>query len=214
MSNTDSTEQRDVYARVTAQIVAAIENGVGTWRMPWHTSGRYVFSPINIASHKPYRGVNTLCLWAAAQSKGYDRGEWGTYQQWQNRGAQVRKGQKATLAVFWKFAHDSAESQDDVAETPACRSRLLFTRGYSVFNAAQVDGYTPKVDAEPTIPERITHAEEFFQAIHADVRHDGNQAYYAPVSDYIQMPPFAAFAENISYYSTLAHEHTHWTAPA
>ena len=28
------------------------------------------------------------------------------------------------------------------------------------------------------------------------------------------MPPFAAFAENVAYYSTLAHEHTHWTAPA
>ncbi len=28
------------------------------------------------------------------------------------------------------------------------------------------------------------------------------------------MPPFGAFAENVSYYSTLAHEHTHWTAPA
>ena len=27
-------------------------------------------------------------------------------------------------------------------------SRLLFTRGYTVFNAAQVDGYTPKADAE------------------------------------------------------------------
>jgi len=26
------------------------------------------------------------------------------------------------------------------------------------------------------------------------------------------MPPFQAFIENVSYYSTLAHEHTHWTA--
>src|ERR1035438_3600041 len=26
------------------------------------------------------------------------------------------------------------------------------------------------------------------------------------------MPPFAAFVENVAYYSTLAHEHTHWTA--
>jgi antirestriction protein ArdC len=28
------------------------------------------------------------------------------------------------------------------------------------------------------------------------------------------MPPFAAFRESISYYSVLAHEHTHWTASA
>lgn len=26
------------------------------------------------------------------------------------------------------------------------------------------------------------------------------------------MPPFRSFEENVAYYSTLAHEHTHWTA--
>ena len=138
--------------------------------------------------HKPYRGINTLCLWAAAQAKGYERGEWATYQQWQDRSAQVRKGEKTTLVVFWKFGHDSAESQDDGSETPARRSRLLFTRGYSVFNAAQVAGYTPKVDADAIMPERIAHAEEFFHAIRADLRHAGNQAFYSPTSDHIQMP--------------------------
>src|SRR5882672_8916106 len=126
------TEKQDVYARVTSQIVNAIEQGVSNWRMPWHTSGRFAFSPINVASKKPYRGINTVCLWAAAQAKGYDRGEWATYQQWQEKGGQVRKGEKATTVVFWKFASESAESQDDGAETPAGRSRLLFTRGYSV----------------------------------------------------------------------------------
>ena len=48
--------------------------------------------------------------------------------------------------------------------------------------------------------------------IGATVRNGGNRAYYAPGTDHIQMPPFAAFVENVSYYSTLAHEHTHWTA--
>jgi len=215
MSNSDSTatNPRDVYRKVTDAIINSIEQGVGNWRMPWHTSGRFAFSPINATSKKPYRGINTVCLWAAAQAKGYDRGEWATYQQWQEKGGQVRKGEKATTVVFWKFAHESAESQDDGAETIAGRSRLLFTRGYSVFNAAQVDGYTPEADTDTTTPERIVHAEAFFQAIRADVQHGGNRAYYAPDSDHIQMPPFPAFTENVSYYSTLAHEHTHWTAP-
>jgi antirestriction protein ArdC len=211
-SDTTATTQRDVYARVTAQIINAIEQGVGTWRMPWHTSGRYAFSPINATSKKPYRGINTVCLWAAAQANGYERGEWATYQQWQDKGAQVRKGEKATLVVFWKFANDSGESQEDGTE--AGRSRLLFTRGYSVFNAAQVDGYTPKADEDLAMPERIAHAEAFFGAIGADLRHGGNQAFYAPSTDHIQMPPFGAFADNVAYYSTLAHEHTHWTATA
>ena len=215
MSNIDNTatDKRDVYARVTDQIITAIEQGAGTWRMPWHTSGRFAFSPINVTSHKPYRGINTICLWTAAQAKGYESGEWGTYAQWQDRGAQVRKGEKSTLVVFWKFSNDSGESQDDGSEGVG-RSRLLFTRGYSVFNAAQVDGYTPKVDADTSTPERIADADAFFSSIGADLRHGGNQAFYSPATDHIQMPPFAAFAESVSYYSVLAHEHTHWTASA
>src|SRR5258707_13661801 len=141
MSNLDSTatEKRDVYASVTAQIIQSIEQGVGTWRMPWHTSGRFAFSPINVTSKKPYRGINTVCLWAAAQAKGYERGEWATYQQWQERGAQVRKGEKSTLVVFWKFAGETVETD---GESPKANgSRLLFTAGYSVFTAGQVDGY-------------------------------------------------------------------------
>ena len=214
MSTSDitATDKRDVYAHVTDQIVTAIEQGVGNWRMPWHTSGRFAFSPINVTSHKAYRGINTVCLWAAAEAKGYESGEWGTYKQWLERGAQVRKGEKSTTVVFWKFANDSAESQDAGAEHTATNSRLLFTRGYAVFNAAQVDGYTAKTEPDMPMPERIERAEAFFQGIGATVRHGGNRAYYAPDSDHIQMPPFQAFRENVSYYSTLAHEHMHWTA--
>src|SRR5579863_9629082 len=172
-SDNTSTNQRDVYRKVTDAIINAIEQGVCNWRMPWHTSGRFAFSPINVTSKKPYRGINTVCLWAAAQSKGYERGEWATYQQWQKHGAQVRKGEKATTVVFWKFAHDAAETDD--GDGAKAGSRLLFTRGYSVFNAAQVDGYTPATDTDITMPERIAHAEGFFAAISATVRHGGNQ---------------------------------------
>jgi antirestriction protein ArdC len=216
MSTTENTatEKRDVYATVTAQIVNAIENGVGNWRMPWHTSGRHAFSPINVTSHKAYRGINTVCLWAAAQAKAYESGEWGTYVQWQGRGAQVRKGEKSTTVVFWKFASGSSGSEDGDESASAYSSRLLFTRGYSVFNAAQVDGYTPRADPETTQLERIEQAEAFFRGIGASLRHGGNQACYSPSDDHIQMPPFQAFKENVSYYSTLAHEHTHWTAKA
>jgi antirestriction protein ArdC len=213
MPNTESTatEQRDVYERVTSQIVNAIEQGVSNWRMPWHTSGKFAFSPVNVISKKPYRGINTVCLWAASQAKGYERGAWGTYQQWQERGAQVRKGEKATLVVFWKFANDAAET-DDAEDTPKSGSRLLFTRGYSVFNAAQVDGYTPKPDAETPIEQRIESAEQFFARINARVVHQGNRAFYTPDTDAITLPPFAAFFTPIDYYSTRAHETGHWTS--
>jgi antirestriction protein ArdC len=209
--NNNSTDKRDVYACVTDQIITAIENGnVGNWKMPWHTSGRYSFSPINVVSKTPYRGINTLCLWAAAQAKGYQSGEWGTYKQFQDRGAQVQRGEKSTTVCFWKWSNTTTETQD--GEETKTGSRLLFTKGYSVFNAAQVDGYTPKPEPEIPMPERIERAEQFFRTIGADLRHGGNRAFYSVDGDYIQMPPFGAFRENLAYYSTLAHEHTHYTA--
>ncbi len=212
-TNENTAPKPDVYERVTSQIVNAIEQGVENWRMPWHTSGRFASSPINAITHKPYRGVNVLALWAVAQSKGYESGEWATYQQWQERRAQVRKGEKSASVAFWKFANESAESQD-AEEEHSSRSHLLFCRLYSVFNAAQVDGYKPKAEAETPIEQRIESAEAFFERIPARVAHLGNRAFYSPIEDSITLPPFAAFFAPIDYYSTRAHETVHWTAKA
>jgi antirestriction protein ArdC len=213
MSTNEHTEKPDVYRRVTDAIINAIEAGVSNWRMPWHTTGKFAFSPINVTSKKPYRGINTVCLWAAANAKGYERGEWGTYQQWQERRAQVRKGEKATLVVFWKFANNASET-DDGDDTPKAGSRLLFTRGYSVFNAAQVDGYTPRHETDTPIEQRIEQAEQFFAGINARVIHQGNRAFYSPADDTITLPPFAAFFTPMDYYSTRAHETGHWSSRA
>ena len=135
--------------------------------MPWHTSGRFAFSPINATSKKPYRGINTVCLWAAAQAKGYDSGEWATYQQWQEKKAQVRKGEKATLVVFWKFANESSETDD--GESPKSGSRLLFTRGYACSMLPRWMATHLRLIAEMPMPERIAHAEVFFTTIGATV---------------------------------------------
>jgi len=54
MSNTENTptEKRNVDAHVTSQIKNAIEQGVSNRRMPWHTSGKFAFCPINVTSKK------------------------------------------------------------------------------------------------------------------------------------------------------------------
>jgi antirestriction protein ArdC len=56
----------DVYEAVTGRVIAAIEEGAGEWQMPWHRSG--VSRPVNAHTKKPYRGVNVVALWAAADA--------------------------------------------------------------------------------------------------------------------------------------------------
>jgi antirestriction protein ArdC len=205
-----SIEKKDIFQRVTDQIVNAIEAGTESYRMPWKTSGGFIASPINAVSKKPYRGINVLILWATAQEKGYTSGTWGTYKQWQELGAQVRKGEKSANVVFWKFF--DLEEKGGAEATPEKGSkRVPMARDYWVFNADQVEGYQNPEETKLTRGERIAQAEEFFRGLEIDLRPGGNRAYYSPSMDSVHMPAFEAFKEPLFYYSVLAHETTHWT---
>ena len=93
MKSKCKSERADVYERVTNQIIEAIEAGAGEWRMPWHKLTGANSTPVNAVTRKPYRGVNVLSLWATAIECGYRSSVWATYAQWQQLGAQVRKGE-------------------------------------------------------------------------------------------------------------------------
>jgi antirestriction protein ArdC len=66
----------------------------------------------------------------------YSSGVWGTYHQWSETGAQVRKGEKAAFVVFCKEPEFAAESETGDADTIP----RLFARATPVFAAEQVDG--------------------------------------------------------------------------
>jgi antirestriction protein ArdC len=44
------------------------------------------------------------------------------------------------------------------------------------------------------------------------IAHGGSRAFYRPSTDSIVLPLFETFRDAESYYATLAHETTHWTA--
>ncbi|RWI30829.1 MAG: DUF1738 domain-containing protein [Mesorhizobium sp.] len=205
-----SSDRADIYERITNQIIAAIEAGAGEFVMPWHHEGTATVRPINVASGKAYRGVNTLSLWAAAQRAGYPDGLWGTYRQWQALGAQVRKGEKATTVVFWgQIGANTDEEGDETGD--AGERRRLFARGYSVFNCAQVDGYEPEPAVARSEEERIAHADAFYANLGINTVYGGNEAYYLPSADRVHVPVFSSFRDVASHYSVLFHEGLHAT---
>jgi antirestriction protein ArdC len=103
-------ERFDIHQHITDKIVSAIERGAGDFRLPWHRGTGSIMRPVNIASKKAYRGVNVVALWAYAETSGYCSGTWGTYRQWAEAGAQVRKGEKAAFVVFYKELEVAAET--------------------------------------------------------------------------------------------------------
>lgn len=209
-SSSSNETRADVYKRVTDQIVKAIVMGTSAYEMPWNTIGASSGLPKNAVTGKYYRGVNVVALWAAAHAEGYPESTWATFKQWGELGHKIRRGEKAAIGVFWKplDAPDTVEAADDNADAD---DRRFVARAFTVFNAAQVEGYEPPALPARADHERITHADAFIAALGADIRHGGNRAFYNSSSDYIQMPQFEAFVDPVAYYSVLAHEATHWT---
>ena len=215
MSNRSVTSTRaDVYARITAEIIAAVETGAGECRMPWHHDGASTARPTNVASSKRYRGVNTLLLWAAAARAGYTQGLWGTYRAWHAVGAQVRRGERASTVVLWKEVASTRDELEDGADGDdnGCRRRPMFARAYSVFNVRQTDGYEPP--PVPVLPEseRLQHAETFIGNLGIKTVFEGDEAYYRPSTDTVVMPPFARFRDAGSLYGVWRHELGHASA--
>jgi len=203
-----NTEKRDVFQKVTDQIVKAIEEGAGSYRMPWRTSGGFPHSPLNAVTKRPYRGINILVLWATAQEKGYKSGTWATYKQWAELGGQVRKGEKSANVVFWKFF--DREEKPETGEERSSK-RIPMARDYWVFNSDQVDGYRKVEEIQFSKEERIEQADGFFRSLEVKILDGGNRAFYVPADDTVFMPPFGAFKEALFYYSVLSHETTHWS---
>ena len=201
----------DLFEQVTRQIVTAIEDGAGDFIMPWHRWGENLATPLNEASARAYRGINTLLLWAAAEGAGFSSGRWATYRQWAAAGAQVRKGEKATPILFWKTAAND-DSSGEEGDDERKRGPRFIARVYSVFNIDQVEGAKEgRLGPVLTKAERISAAENFIAATGAQVRHGGDRASYVASIDQISLPRFEQFRDAASYYSVLAHECVHWT---
>jgi len=194
---------------ITKAIIERLEAGVRPWRQPW--TGGSVSRPLRVC-RTPYRGINVIWLWMAAQARGFSSPTWMTYHQSQQLGGQVRKGEHGTIAIFYKSYTKTVE--DVATGEPEDESRRVL-KSFTVFNIDQIDGLPERFHAEPVeLPEPTVrdHAlDAFFAAIPAAIRHGGGEAYYQPSADMITMPDVAAFCSRDLYRSTLAHELAHWT---
>jgi antirestriction protein ArdC len=205
--------KQDVYERITAKIVADLEQGVRPWHKPWNAeamAGR-ITRPLR-SNGVPYRGINIVMLWMEAMEKGYCAPVWMTFKQALELGAHVRKGEKGSLVVYADTI-TRTETGEDGKESEAV---IPFMKGYTVFNVEQIENLPPQYHAKAEAPPlekvpRIGRAESFFAATGVSITHGGTMACYAQEPDHIRMPPFESFVDAESYYATLAHECCHWT---
>jgi antirestriction protein ArdC len=100
-----------VYTRITARIIANLEQGVRPSARPWnagHLEGR-IMRPLRY-NGLPYSGINVLMLWLAAEEHGFTSPTWMTFKQALELGGHVRKGEHGAQVVY---ANTSAKTEQD-----------------------------------------------------------------------------------------------------
>ncbi|MDQ0563034.1 antirestriction protein ArdC [Rhizobium mesoamericanum] len=213
MTGKKSGPRTDIYARITEKIVADLEKGVRPWVQPWsagNAAGR-ISRPLR-HNGAPYSGVNVLLLWSEGIARGFSSSTWMTLRQANELGAQIRKGETgATVVYASRFTKTEKDARGDDVERD-----IPFLKTYAVFNCDQMEGLPdhfyqrPEPVGHPL--ERIEHADRFFDNTGAVVRYGGDKAYYAPVTDHIQLPQPEFFKDMASVVAIRAHESLHWTA--
>ena len=222
----------DVHEAITAKIVAAIEAGAGEFQMPWHRPGVAFTLPRNALTEKHYRGSNVLSLWIDADDKKFQHQVWATYKQFDELGAQVRKGEKGSLIVKygeWTPKSGNDDAKPDNASDDAEAGKRLFAKAAYVFNIDQVDASAelrarllPTEALRPDLTERLAHVDAFIAVTGAEFREGGQRAFYRHRGmdgdgDFIQMPERSMFTGTTtstpteSYESTRLHELSHWS---
>ena len=207
-----SSAPRDHYQDVTDRIIAALEAGTPPWRKPWDPDkAGGPAMPRNAATGHRYRGINVLTLGMSTLAFASGDPRWATYKQAEERGWQVRKGERGTTGYFFKrleLRDDSKPGGDDDAVR-----RIPLLRAFALFHASQIDGIPDYVP--PTLEEAPWRAPEAAEIIQANsgavIRIGGDRAFYSPSTDHIQMPPQSAFATAEGFCGTLIHEMGHWT---
>jgi antirestriction protein ArdC len=202
--------KRDLYAEVSARIVAELETGAAPWIKPWSATPS-TNTPCNAVTNRPYSGCNIVLLWMA-QAAGYRTPRYLTFKQALELGGHVRKGERGTKVYFVKHL----EIRDDADDNSPTRLVPLM-REYSVFNVDQCEDLPDSVKTGKPLRVRNPDtrddlADQFLRSTGADIREGHGEAYYVPSRDFISMPAFEAFKGADHFYSTIFHEVCHWTA--
>jgi len=199
---------------ITNSILEKLRAGTRPWVRPWREGQGGL--PIRENGQR-YRGINSLWLWMVADENGFASNRWMTYRQAQSVGGQVRKGERSSIAVFYKqigTADEEADS-DAAADGEGASGIRRVLKSYHVFNCDQIENLPERYAPEPVgrmeVSDHKAAIDAFIRASGAQVRHGGDRAFYNPKADTIQLPLPEQFLSYQGYGAVAAHELSHWT---
>jgi antirestriction protein ArdC len=180
---------------ITDRFLSALGEGNVPWQKSWSSNG----IPRNLATKKPYRGVNFLMLLY------YGGGWFATYKQARQLGGQVKKGSHGYPVIFYKLLDKKPTEIDKRTGKP---KQIPLLRYSTVFPVGMIDGLEApdKVDRDN---DRVEDGEALFTRNDPKIE-EGRPAYH-PLGDYITMPDIRTFNSSEDYYAVGYHELVHWS---
>ena len=216
------TNFKPLHEQIAEKLIAELKAGTSPFQKPWtNDNSAGYFTPLNPTTGKNYRGMNAL--WLAMQ--GHEDPRWMTLKQASFNHWTVEKGAKATLINFVKqtdirpLLDDQGQpvlKENGKPQTQTVKlDKPIITTAF-VFNGEQIKGipewkeaYDEKIATRQWTP--IERAELILADSQAEIRHGGNQAFYQPAKDFIQLPNKEQFDAAAKYYATALHELGHWS---
>ncbi|WP_162055802.1 ArdC family protein [Pontibacter pamirensis] len=197
--------------QVTNEVIAQLEQGKVPWQKPWTSYGL----PKNYLSGRHYEGFNAFYLHYITEERHFTTPYFLTFKQAKELGGHVKKGEKGTPIIYWKIKEEKeSENANEQAEEEKEHGRKFVPFLWTVFNIDQIEG------VDFALPEAVERTElqvietcqrvvENYPLPRPHIGHGGAQAYYAPVSDRVQLPELKYFVSPHAYHATLFHELIH-----
>lgn len=213
---------KPLHELVAEKLIDQLQKGTSPFQQPWTEDTGPAFSiPLNPITGKNYRGMNAL--WLAMQP--YEDPRWMTLKQANTLNLKIPKDTKATMITFWKnteerpmldAAGQQVKDENGRVKKETVRLEKPVSANAWVFNAEQVPGMLPlKETLQKFRPNYqwspVERAEAILTASKAQIKFGGNEAYYAPKPDFIQLPEKRQFPTATQFYATTLHELGHWS---
>jgi len=200
----------DIHQIITDKIINILERGTVKAGARWSGS-KATGLPVNAKTGEPYHGINVLILWAEMAEKSYASSQWLTYKQAADVGANIRKGEKSVMCVYYKTVgkYDESKPEDE-------QESYFMAKPFWLFNVSQIDGLPSDLQDADTVVTGGTfaphfEAEQILRNSGANINFGFDSAFYSPNTDKICLPGRERFTSEANFYATALHELTHWT---
>lgn len=206
---------KNPYDVVNRVILNQLQKGVVPWEMPWAMNNGNMIAPQNYGSKRPYRGVNLWSIVCDMDMRNHEVPYFLTSKQVADKGGKIAKGAKPYYITYYgKFNVTEIEIDKATGETDSNEKSIRFLKLYAVYNIEDTDLDFEKPNNKPAKKvDRINSAEVILEAMpkKPKIKFGGNQAFYSPTQDLVQMPKIENFKVVDRYYSTFFHELVHST---